>query len=68
MLIPSTWLSTRDNLCLLSTLTLMLDILLSPIGFNRPQIIYCKPLRSRHLLYWRWFLRIYTRLATGTRN
>ena len=48
MLIPSTWLSTRDNLCLLSTLTLMLDILLSPIGFNRHQIIYCKPLRSRH--------------------
>jgi len=48
MLIASTWLSTEDNLYLLPTLTLMLGILLSPIGFNRPQIIIYKPLRSRH--------------------
>lgn len=48
MLIPSTWLSTKDNLYLLPMLALMLGILLSPIGFNRLQIIYCKPLRSHH--------------------
>jgi hypothetical protein len=48
MLIASTWLSTEDNLYLLPALTLMSGILLSPTGFNRPQIINYKPLRSHH--------------------